>query len=133
MTNKKNRRFTLKTEETGGSCQKRYKNYFIAALLRSLESSSFLRIRKETGVTSRSSSLSMKSRACSRERILGGVRRSASSEEEVTGVGQVFRLADVQLDILGLTVLSDNHTGVNLLARSDEQSTDAPVRSTDRR
>ena len=39
------------------------------------------------------------------------------------GVGQVLRLADVQLDILGLTVLSDNHTGVNLLARSDEQST----------
>ena len=35
----------------------------------------------------------------------------------------MFRLADVQLDILGLTVLSDNHTGVNLLARSDEQST----------
>ena len=32
-------------------------------------------------------------------------------------------LADIQLDILSLTILSDNHTAVNLLARSDEEST----------
>ena len=31
-------------------------------------------------------------------------------------------LADIQLDILSLTILSDNHTAVNLLARSDEES-----------
>src|SRR5699024_12077440 len=49
---------------------------------RSLESSCFLRIRRDFGVTSSSSSLSIKSSACSRDRIFGGVRRSASSAEE---------------------------------------------------
>lgn len=37
----------------------------------------FLRILKEEGVTSNSSSVSMNSSACSRLRTLGGVRRSA--------------------------------------------------------
>ena len=40
-----------------------------------------------------------------------------------TGVGQLLGLADIDLDILGLRVLADNHTGVNLLARSDKQGT----------
>jgi len=88
----KNRRFTLKSRVNRRFLCHFMKIYFIAALLRSLESSSFLRIRKETGVTSRSSSLSMKSRACSRERILGGVRRSASSEEEVRVLVRCFVL-----------------------------------------
>lgn len=42
----------------------------------------FLRILKEEGVTSNSSSVSMNSSACSRLRTLGGVRRSASSALE---------------------------------------------------
>ena len=42
----------------------------------------FLRILRLSGVTSRSSSVSMKSSACSRLRILGGVNVSASSAEE---------------------------------------------------
>ena len=32
-------------------------------------------------------------------------------------------LADIQFDILGLSVLSDDHTAVHLLARSDKEST----------
>ena len=35
----------------------------------------------------------------------------------------MFGLADIQLDIFGFTVLSDNHTGVNSFARSDKQCT----------
>ena len=37
-----------------------------------------------------------------------------------TGVGQVLGLTDVQLDILGFSVLSDHHTAVNLFAGADE-------------
>ena len=33
----------------------------------------------------------------------------------------MLRLADIDLDILGLRGLADDHTAVNLLARSDEQ------------
>ena len=35
----------------------------------------------------------------------------------------MFALADIQLDVLCLTVLSDDHTGVNFFTRSDEQGT----------
>ena len=59
-----------------------FQAFLKAALLRSLESSSLLRIRRDSGVTSRSSSWSMKSMACSRLRTLGGVNFSASSAEE---------------------------------------------------
>ena len=40
-----------------------------------------------------------------------------------TCVSQMFCLAYVQLDIFGFTILSDNHTAVNLCTRSDKQST----------
>ena len=33
----------------------------------------------------------------------------------------MFRLADIQFDVLRFSVLSDDHAGVNLLARSDEE------------
>src|SRR5699024_2254198 len=46
------------------------------------------------------------------QRFIGGGR---------TGVGQMFRLADIQFDVLRFSVLSDDHAGVNLLARSDEE------------
>ncbi len=32
-------------------------------------------------------------------------------------------LADIQLDIFSFTILSDDHTGVNLFTRSDKEST----------
>ena len=54
----------------------------IAARLRSVGSKMRLRIRRLSGVTSRSSSTSIKSNACSRLRILGGTSVSASSAEE---------------------------------------------------
>ena len=53
--------------------------FFMPDLLRSVGSRIFFRIRRLSGVTSSSSSVSMKSSACSRLRILGGVRRKASS------------------------------------------------------
>ena len=45
-------------------------------------SSIFLRIRSDFGVISKSSSVSINSIACSRLKIRGGERRSASSAEE---------------------------------------------------
>ena len=54
----------------------------MAALFLKVGSRIFLRIRIVFGVTSRSSSVSMNSSACSRLKTLGGVRRSASSALE---------------------------------------------------
>ena len=56
--------------------------YFMLLRLRILESRIFLRMRRDFGVTSRSSSVSMKSSACSRLKMRGGVRRRASSALE---------------------------------------------------
>src|SRR5699024_1326546 len=38
-----------------------------------------------------------------------------------TGIGELFGLADVQLDILGFSVLPDDHSGIDLLARPDKE------------
>ena len=81
----------------------------------------FLRIRRLLGVTSRSSSVSMNSRHCSRLKIRGGVSVRASSALEERVLVRCLGLADVDLDILGLTVLADDHTGIYLLAGADEQ------------
>ena len=40
-----------------------------------------------------------------------------------TGVGQLLFLADIDLDVLTATGLTDDHTGVYFLAGSDEEST----------
>ena len=37
------------------------------------------------------------------------------------GICQMLGLADVQLDVVGLAVLSDDHAGVHLFARSDKE------------
>ena len=59
------------------------KNYFfILARLRKVGSKIRLRIRRLSGVTSRSSSTSMKSSACSKLKTFGGTSVSASSAEE---------------------------------------------------
>lgn len=58
-------------------------NYFLKlCLFLRRESRIFLRIRRDSGVISRSSSTSIKSKACSRLKILGGVSFRASSAEE---------------------------------------------------
>ena len=54
----------------------------IAARLRMVGSRIFLRMRRELGVTSKSSSVSINSSACSKLKILGGVSLSASSALE---------------------------------------------------
>ena len=80
-----------------------------------------MRRRRLLGVTSRSSSVSMNSRDCSRLKIRGGVRVRASSEPEARVLVRCLRLADVDLDIVGFAVLADDHTGIYLLAGADEQ------------
>lgn len=54
----------------------------IAARFLMVGSRIFLRILKDFGVTSSSSSVSINSSACSKLKILGGVKRSASSALE---------------------------------------------------
>ena len=56
--------------------------FFIAARFLNVGSNIFLRILRDFGVTSSNSSVSMKSRHCSKLMIFGGVKRRASSAEE---------------------------------------------------
>ena len=60
----------------------RYFYFLKLALFLKVGSRIRLRIRKDSGVTSKSSSTSIKSNACSKESIFGGTRVSASSAEE---------------------------------------------------
>ena len=71
----------IKNPRTGGRGLGKY-HFRAAARFRMVGSRIFLRIRRFVGVTSNSSSVSMKSRHCSRERTLGGTSRSASSALE---------------------------------------------------
>ena len=64
----------------------------------------------------------MNSIACSRLRILGGVSFSASSAEEERVLGKMLRLTYVQLDILGFSVLADNHSAVDFFAGADKEN-----------
>ena len=88
-----------------------------------LESRIFFRIRRFLGVTSKSSSVSIKSSACSRLKI----RRRSQAECLIstgrTGVGQMLCLADIQLDIFCLTILSDDHSRINLFTCTNKEST----------
>ena len=87
---------------------------------RSVGSRIFLRIRKLFGVISRSSSVSIKSSACSRLKILGGVSFKASSAPEERVLGKLFLLADIYLNIIGTSIFTNNHTSVNRFTRSDK-------------
>lgn len=69
-------------DQTGDRCWTDDPIAYLEALLRSLESRIFLRMRRLEGVISSSSSVLMNSNACSRLRILGGVSLRASSAEE---------------------------------------------------
>ena len=63
-------------------CRRRNYDFFMAARFLKVGSRIFFRIRRFLGVTSRSSSVSMNSRHCSRLKIRGGVSFSASSALE---------------------------------------------------
>ena len=82
-----------------------------------------LRIRRLSGVTSRSSSTSMKSSACSRLKILGGTRVNASSAEEERVLVRCFFLQTFNSISSALEARTDDHTGVYLFAWSNKQST----------
>ena len=86
-----------------------------------LESSIFLRIRSDFGVTSSSSSVSMKSSACSRLRDTRRCEPERLVGTGGTGVGQMFCLADVEFNILGFAVLSDDHAGIYSFSGTDKQ------------
>ena len=72
---------------------------------------------------SRSSSWSINSIACSDSKILGGVSFSASSAEEDRVLVKCLVLQNVQFDIFRFSVLTHDHTGVNLFAGAYEQGT----------
>ena len=66
--------------------------------------------------------VSMNSIACSRLRISRRCQLQCFISGGRTCIGQMLGLADIQLDVFGLTILSDNHTAVYFFARPDKQS-----------
>ncbi len=94
----------------------------IIALFLRVGSRIFFLIRRLVGVISSSSSVSMKSRHCSRLIIFFGTSFNASSALEERVLVNFFVLQTL-ISISSARALSDDHTGVNLYARSDEQGT----------
>ena len=87
----------------------------IIALFLRVGSRIFFLIRRLVGVISRSSSVSMKSRHCSRLIIFVG--QSPKAEDIEINVCKTKKLTNTR------SSSADDHTGVNLYARSDEQGT----------
>ena len=105
----------------------RFWNYFFlkeSSLTHGRIQDLLLRIRRLSGVTSRSSSVSMKSRACSRLMIFCAEPDfNASSALEERVLVSCFVLQTLSSISSLRSVLTDDHTGVYLLAGSDEEST----------
>ena len=84
-------------------------------------SSTTLRRRTATGVTSTHSSSRQNSSACSSESLRGGISFSVSSRGRRAHVGELLLLGDVDVHVVGAGVLADDHALVHLGGRLDEQ------------
>ena len=67
--------------------------------------------------------MSMKSSACSKLKIFGGVSVNASSAEEERVLVRCFFLQTFNSMSSAFCTLTDHHTGVYLFSRPDEEST----------
>ena len=97
-----------------------------AARARRVWSSSTLRMRTASGVTSTHSSSRQNSRDCSRESLRGGTSRSSTSAAGGAHVGELLLLGDVDVHVVDAGVLADDHALVDLGRRGREHACRAP-------